>query len=132
MGCAWGWPSVTRDMGRTPPPPPAPPLPTRKGKPGGLFAEFDLIFVPINLCQVHWTLAVINVKEKRLEYYDSMGSQGQSVLTKSAPPQPSPTLSCHAHGTPTTPKPPRDPCIPSIPKCPASQYPKEPSYPQYP
>ena len=33
--------------------------------------SLDMVIVPIHL-QIHWALAVINIKERRLEYYDSM------------------------------------------------------------
>ncbi|CAG8489926.1 16023_t:CDS:1, partial [Funneliformis mosseae] len=33
--------------------------------------SLDMVLVPIHL-QIHWALAVINFKERRLEYYDSM------------------------------------------------------------
>ncbi|RIA94174.1 hypothetical protein C1645_722235 [Glomus cerebriforme] len=43
--------------------------------------SLDMVIVPIHL-QIHWALAVINIKERRLEYYDSM-SKGcnESVLS---------------------------------------------------
>jgi sentrin-specific protease 1 len=33
--------------------------------------SLDMVIVPIHL-QIHWALVVINIKERRLEYYDSM------------------------------------------------------------
>jgi sentrin-specific protease 1 len=39
----------------------------------------DKVIVPIHL-KVHWCLAVINVKEKRFEYYDSLGGNNQECL----------------------------------------------------
>ncbi|KAG8913284.1 Smt3-specific protease, partial [Tulasnella sp. 417] len=39
----------------------------------------DVILVPINLGNAHWTCAAINMKKKRVEYYDSMGSQRPKV-----------------------------------------------------
>jgi sentrin-specific protease 1 len=33
----------------------------------------DVVLIPINLGNMHWTAGVINVKQKRFEYYDSMG-----------------------------------------------------------
>ena len=36
----------------------------------------DVILIPVNWSNVHWTAAAINLKEKRLEYYDSMGDGG--------------------------------------------------------
>ncbi|KAG2379559.1 hypothetical protein C9374_006676 [Naegleria lovaniensis] len=43
--------------------------------------EYDKIIIPIHLT-VHWTLAVINIRDERFEYYDSMdGVQtGMNVL----------------------------------------------------
>lgn len=35
--------------------------------------ELDILLMPINLGNAHWTAAAFNIKEKRLEYYDSMG-----------------------------------------------------------
>lgn len=40
----------------------------------------DYLLVPINSSNVHWTLAVVNFKDKRVEYYDSLGSTNQKVL----------------------------------------------------
>eukprot|EP01117_Protostelium_nocturnum_P019120 TRINITY_DN8197_c0_g1_i2.p1 TRINITY_DN8197_c0_g1~~TRINITY_DN8197_c0_g1_i2.p1 ORF type:complete len:574 (-),score=241.18 TRINITY_DN8197_c0_g1_i2:408-2129(-) len=37
--------------------------------------EKDKIIVPIHL-GMHWCLAVVNIKEKRFEYYDSLGGSG--------------------------------------------------------
>ena len=41
----------------------------------------DLIIVPIHRHGNHWTLAVINMKQKRFEYYDSLRGPPDSVLT---------------------------------------------------
>ena len=38
------------------------------------------IFVPININDVHWTLAVIDMDTKVIRYYDSMGGDGQTYL----------------------------------------------------
>eukprot|EP00871_Galdieria_phlegrea_P001757 jgi/Galph1/2582/GphlegSOOS_G1256.1 len=35
--------------------------------------EFDKIIIPINVAQVHWIVAVINIKSKCFETYDSIG-----------------------------------------------------------
>lgn len=42
---------------------------------------YDKVIIPIHL-GVHWTLAVINLKAKQLEYFDSMGgiSTGKNIL----------------------------------------------------
>ncbi|KAG8951300.1 Smt3-specific protease [Tulasnella sp. 424] len=39
----------------------------------------DIILIPVNLGNAHWTCAAINMKKKRIEYYDSMGSQRPKV-----------------------------------------------------
>jgi sentrin-specific protease 1 len=41
----------------------------------------DLIIVPIHCNGNHWTLAVINMKQKRFEYYDSLRGSPNMVLT---------------------------------------------------
>ncbi|WFD04219.1 Ulp1 peptidase [Malassezia obtusa] len=41
----------------------------------------DLILVPINLGQAHWVCAVINLRLRRFEYYDSMGIVRPSVFS---------------------------------------------------
>lgn len=48
--------------------------------------ECERILVPINKGGYHWILAMVNVTERRIEYYDSMGREGvssenQGVLT---------------------------------------------------
>jgi len=41
----------------------------------------DFVFVPVNQGNMHWTLAVVNNREKRLEFYDSLPSRkGQHEL----------------------------------------------------
>lgn len=32
--------------------------------------QVDRIIIPVNIGNVHWTLAVIDVQNKRIEYYD--------------------------------------------------------------
>mmetsp|Transcript_8210 Transcript_8210/g.13317 ORF Transcript_8210/g.13317 Transcript_8210/m.13317 type:complete len:180 (-) Transcript_8210:516-1055(-) len=49
---------------------------TRKVK---LFDK-DKVFIPINLNNMHWCLACINFREKRFEYYDSMGGRRPEIL----------------------------------------------------
>ena len=46
-----------------------------------IFAK-DLVIFPINIGNLHWTAGAINIKEKRFEFYDSMGGSGtaQSVF----------------------------------------------------
>lgn len=46
-----------------------------------LFAK-DLILVPCNLGNSHWTCAAINFRRRRIEYYDSMGGENYNVTTK--------------------------------------------------
>jgi sentrin-specific protease 1 len=41
--------------------------------------EFDKLIIPIHL-SAHWTCAVINFRDKRFEYYDSLGGQGRNYL----------------------------------------------------
>lgn len=38
--------------------------------------EKDLILVPINIMSTHWALAVVDNKNKRFQYYDSLSSNG--------------------------------------------------------
>ena len=45
--------------------------------------SYDKVMVPIHL-SVHWTCAVLDLREKRLIYYDSLGSAGQHHLEVSA------------------------------------------------
>ncbi|ODV88026.1 hypothetical protein CANARDRAFT_184298, partial [[Candida] arabinofermentans NRRL YB-2248] len=42
--------------------------------------KLDYVFVPINLNQSHWVLAVINNKDKCFQYYDSLYGSGEDVL----------------------------------------------------
>lgn len=39
-----------------------------------VFAK-DAILVPINLGNAHWTFACVNIRLKRIEYYDSLGGR---------------------------------------------------------
>lgn len=41
---------------------------------------FDLIPVPVHVGGIHWCMAFINVKDKIIRYYDSMGNPNQPVL----------------------------------------------------
>ena len=38
-----------------------------------------MCLVPINLGNMHWIAAVINFKQKRMEYFDSMGDYGDGM-----------------------------------------------------
>jgi hypothetical protein len=42
--------------------------------------KVDYLFVPINRFNTHWCLAVINNKEKRFDFYDSMSGAGSRAL----------------------------------------------------
>jgi sentrin-specific protease 1 len=39
----------------------------------------DLVLIPCNLGNSHWTTAAINLRNKRIEYYDSMGMDRPSI-----------------------------------------------------
>ena len=47
--------------------------------PSNGFDDYDLVLIPVHE-QSHWTLAVINVQGKRLEYYDPLFGLAKSVL----------------------------------------------------
>jgi sentrin-specific protease 1 len=38
--------------------------------------ELDKVFIPINISQTHWTLAVVFIQQKEIHYYDSMNGDG--------------------------------------------------------
>lgn len=40
----------------------------------------DVVIVPINMHNAHWVCACINVRQKRFEFYDSMGANNAYVL----------------------------------------------------
>ena len=44
---------------------------------GGCVFKLDKLIVPVNVSNSHWCLAVAHVRERRLQYYDSMGGQGR-------------------------------------------------------
>ena len=44
---------------------------------GGCVFELDKLIVPVNVSNSRWCLAVAHVRERRLQYYDSMGGQGR-------------------------------------------------------
>lgn len=35
--------------------------------------EKDIIIIPVNHSNMHWCCSAVNIKEKRFEYYDSLG-----------------------------------------------------------
>lgn len=43
--------------------------------------EKDVILVPCNLGNSHWTCAAINMRKKRFEYYDSMAGRNRPLLS---------------------------------------------------
>lgn len=43
-------------------------------------SELDYVFVPVNLNQTHWALAVIDNVNERFEYIDSLFGDGSSIL----------------------------------------------------
>ena len=45
--------------------------------------EMDRVLIPINKGGFHWILCVVNVEYKRIEYYDSMGREGESAENRS-------------------------------------------------
>ena len=51
-----------------------------KRVPGKDIFLLDKIICPVNINNFHWTCAVIFVKEKRIQYYDSMCETGQKTL----------------------------------------------------
>ncbi|KAG0140092.1 hypothetical protein CROQUDRAFT_383682 [Cronartium quercuum f. sp. fusiforme G11] len=40
----------------------------------------DVIIFPVNINNTHWTCAAINLRQKRFEFYDSMGNENRHVL----------------------------------------------------
>ncbi len=42
--------------------------------------SLDRIIFPVNLNNTHWCLAVINMKAKKFEYYDSLGGRNDKCL----------------------------------------------------
>ena len=40
----------------------------------------DAVLMPINLGNAHWVCACINVRQKRFEFYDSMGHSNATIL----------------------------------------------------
>jgi Ulp1 family protease len=50
----------------------------RRGAAGSKILDLDCMIIPINQGNSHWTLAVINFKKKRFEYYDSLGGSSDT------------------------------------------------------
>ena len=42
--------------------------------------DFNRVLLPVHVGEMHWCLAVIFLPEHRIQYYDSMGGSGMSVL----------------------------------------------------
>ncbi|XP_050090272.1 sentrin-specific protease 2-like [Anopheles aquasalis] len=42
--------------------------------------SFDLIVVPVHVNEVHWCMAIIDLRRKAIEYYDSLGAPNNPVL----------------------------------------------------
>lgn len=42
--------------------------------------SYDIIPVPVHVGNVHWCMSVINIKEKTIKYYDSMGHPNWPVI----------------------------------------------------
>ena len=45
---------------------------------GGCVFKLDKLIVPVNVSNSRWCLAVAHVRERRLQYYDSMVLQGEA------------------------------------------------------
>ena len=45
--------------------------------------DLDKVVIPVNRGNQHWVLCVVNVSQKRIEYYDSMGNAGVSNQNRS-------------------------------------------------
>ena len=60
----------------------------RRGAAGLKILDLDCMIIPINQNNSHWTLAVINFKKKRFEYYDSLGVNPETrrLYIKAGPP----------------------------------------------
>ena len=48
---------------------------------GGALLRASKIFVPVNIGNTHWTLAVVDVERREFRYYDSFGGGGQHYLS---------------------------------------------------
>ena len=44
--------------------------------------KFDLLLFPINLCNLHWSLITINLKEQTIIYYDSLIKIKHSIIKR--------------------------------------------------
>ena len=48
---------------------------------GGALLQASKIFVPVNIGNYHWALAVVDVERREFHYYDSLGMGGQHYLS---------------------------------------------------
>jgi len=48
---------------------------------GGALLRASKIFVPVNIGDFHWALAVVDVERREFRYYDSLGGGGQHYLS---------------------------------------------------
>ena len=48
---------------------------------GGALLKTSKIFVPVNIGNYHWALAVVDVERREFRYYDSLGGGGQHYLS---------------------------------------------------
>ena len=48
---------------------------------GGALLRASKIFVPVNIGDYHWALAVVDVERREFRYYDSFGGGGQHYLS---------------------------------------------------
>jgi len=39
-----------------------------------------LFLVPVNVCNTHWGVAIVNMDQKTVRYYDSMGGSGSGLV----------------------------------------------------
>ncbi len=51
-----------------------------KNVPGKSIFKLGKIFIPINIGQMHWVCAMVNMVKKKIYMYDSMGGSGMSYL----------------------------------------------------
>jgi Ulp1 family protease len=49
---------------------------------GHFLSDFDKIFFPINVGNYHWTLVVVDLKQKSVSYYDSIPSSTETKHSK--------------------------------------------------
>ena len=52
----------------------------RAGINGAKLLNVERLFIPINLGNAHWTLCVVSPTSKSIDYYDSLGGSGRTVI----------------------------------------------------